>query len=137
MAKKEMSTPQFNEADFLVKVKECGNSMARGDFFKKNQNTTTDISNEIEEENIPRRQRIKSKIDYKAIFLAPKVSKEKSARVTINVEYHIVMLRLMGAMGNKKISITNYLNNIIESHLNEYKNEINELYQKTQSDNIL
>ena len=136
MAKKEMSTPQFSEADFLVKVKECGNSMARGDFFKNKSSSVVDEPSE-KEKSIPPKQRTRNKGDYKSIFLIAKPNKKKPMRVSISGEYYVAMTRLLGEMGDEKISINNYLNNIIECHFDQNSNEINELFQKKQSSKLL
>ena len=107
------------------------------DLLKNKTTTVEDKSNETIEKTSSHQKLTDVKCDYESCFLSNKdIGKTPKIRLVINRDYYNIMSRLLGEIGNNRISINNYLNNILESHFKQYSNEISELFKRKQSKDL-
>ena len=134
MGRKSIPPMPFNEDDLLQKVDGYRTAMAQGD-FSKDEPTVVEV---VKEKEIPRKQRSSKKDGYESSFLTVKNdNKEQKITVTISKKHHNVITKVLGVVEGNNVKIINYLSNIIDAHFEEYADEINELYKKNKSNNIL
>lgn len=132
MKRKSVPVMEFDENEFLIKVKECGNAMARGDFSKGRLDTIEESPKEMMQSDVSHVQQENIKFDYESKFLIVRPRNKKHKRISIDGEYHAIMDRFLSQMGENRVSINNYFNNIIEAHFNQYSYNIEALYQEKQ-----
>lgn len=64
--------------------------------------------------------------DYDTTFLKSSSMQAKGGKtVYIRPEHHIRMTRIINTIGQSKLSITDYLDNVLDNHFNLYKDDIN------------
>lgn len=71
--------------------------------------------------------------DYKSLFLKKESSNKR--QTYMSAELYDKLSKILSIIA-KDISVPNYIDNVLENHLQEYKDEINEIY-KSNSDLIL
>lgn len=71
--------------------------------------------------------------DYKSLFLRKDSSTKR--QTYMSAELYDKLSKILSIIA-KDISVPNYIDNVLENHLQEYKDEINEIY-KSKSDLIL
>lgn len=82
-------------------------------------------------QSLPKRRREPK--DYKSLFLKKESSTKR--QTYMSAELYDKLSKILGIIA-KDISVPNYIDNVLENHLQEYKDEINEIY-KNNSDLIL
>ena len=82
-------------------------------------------------QSLPKRRREPK--DYKSLFLKKESSTKR--QTYMSAELYDKLSKILSIIA-KDISVPNYINNVLENHLQEYKDEINEIY-KNNSDLIL
>ena len=64
---------------------------------------------------------------YKTLFLQKNAGTKR--QTYINAELYDKISKILGIIA-KDISVPNFIDNVLENHLKEYKEEINEMYQR-------
>lgn len=137
MRRKSIPIDEFDEESYLTIVDEYGIAMARGEFSKGRVVAVENNPKEVKQSKVSHKQREQQRYDYESGFLVIKSQKITSKRISINMKYHTIMSRFLSQMGDNKISINNYLNNIIEAHFDQYSDEIEELYKLKRQKKLL
>lgn len=83
----------------------------------------------------PRRKRGISAPDYKESFLQKNEIKTRQC-VYISQQVHEVISEIVRVIANKDISVGGYIDTVLLQHLEEHKDEINELYRRDR-DNLI
>ncbi|MCD7900230.1 MAG: DUF3408 domain-containing protein [Bacteroides sp.] len=87
-----------------------------------------------EKENVQSRsKRRREPKDYKSLFLKKESSTKRQTYVS--AEMYDKLSKILSIVA-KDISVPNFIDNVLENHLKEYKDDINDLY-KSNSDLIL
>lgn len=67
--------------------------------------------------------------DYDKTFLHTSTVQAKGGKtVYIRPEHHARMIRIINTIGQRKLSITDYLDNVLTRHFNEFEKEINKSF---------
>jgi hypothetical protein len=70
----------------------------------------------------------KRQLDYKETFMsAPKITDRQT--VYVSKEVRDQLCRIARRLGDRKMSVSGFLENMAKHHLEEYKDEINKLYK--------
>lgn len=101
---------------------------AEGESMQPDENTVPARVPAAREES---RRRKNSKQDYEALFIrnAP-ITARLGKLVYVCQEYHDRILKIIQVIGKNEISISSYLNNVLEHHFATYQAEITELYNE-------
>lgn len=87
------------------------------------------------EEN--RRKRSKSP-DYESLFLVDVGIPTRSGKlVSIREKYHKRIAKIVQALDRKDVSIFSYIDNVLSHHFDTYREEITEIYNKSDDDDYL
>lgn len=96
---------------------------------------TATSSESPREEN--RRKRSKSP-DYESLFLADAGIPTRSGKlVSIREKYHKRIAKIVQALDRKDVSIFSYIDNVLSHHFDTYREEITEIYNKSDDDDYL
>ncbi len=73
--------------------------------------------------------------DYPSLFIYQSESKARSGKlVPIRPEYHERILKIVRVIGNDKISLFNYIDNVLKHHFEEFQEEIIKNYKEKNKD---
>ena len=134
MAKTAIPKMEFREEDLLVQVDKYRVNMAQGNFSKSE---LIPALREAKEKCILSKKQLKVKGDYESNFLVVKdTGRRQNVSVTISREYHSIITRVLGGMGDSNLKIVNYLNNIIGAHFKLYSEEIDEFHKTNQAKSL-
>jgi len=71
--------------------------------------------------------------DYKSLFLQKNTGAKRQTYV--NAELYDKISKILGIIA-KDISVPNFIDNVLENHLKEYRDEINEIYRNNSNLNL-
>lgn len=94
------------------------------DFFKHSMRRSDDV-NSLLDNAIERENNVQ---DYKSLFLVRKPSTDRSQCYISRYSYEKISQYL--AVIGKNIPLTTYIDNVMRHHMEQYKEEINKLYEK-------
>lgn len=82
----------------------------------------------------PRRRRSKGQ-DYESLFIHNSVSDTRNSNTAyIRRDLHKRLMRIVQVVGDNKVTLYSYLNNILEHHFLMYQEDIETLYKKHHTD---
>lgn len=82
----------------------------------------------------PRRRRSKNQ-DYESLFIHNSVSDTRNSNTAyIRRDLHKRLMRIVQVVGDNKVTLYSYLNNILEHHFLMYQEDIETLYKKHHTD---
>lgn len=94
-------------------------------------------SPEADQEDLPDKPKEESKRkkgkmpDYENCFFQPTPSQARDGKsITIRKEFHERISLIVRVIGKDKISLFDYVDNVLAQHFEAYQDEINELYRK-------
>ena len=94
---------------------------------KKEPEQVIDEENPVMDAPAPREQkRRREPKDYSLLFLQKSGGAKR--QTYINADLHDTISKILGIIA-RDISVPNFIDNVLENHLKEYKNEINDLYK--------
>lgn len=73
---------------------------------------------------------------YKSLFLKKRMVCTRQS-VYVSGEIHGRIARMVGVIAGKRVSIGNFIDNVLEHHLNSYKEVISSLYQEEADKGII
>lgn len=125
--KKKADAPEIDEAFLLsMMAKEEGRPPQTAVHLKEVKEKEVVPKEETE----PRKKRPRS-TDYESLFLK---SSSQTARygkaVYIRKEFHERMQRIVQALSDTNVSLSDYLDNVLAQHFDTYKEEIREVYDR-------
>lgn len=83
---------------------------------------------------VPRRRRSKGQ-DYESLFIHNSVSDTRNSNTAyIRRDLHKRLMRIVQVVGDNKVTLYSYLNNILEHHFLMYQEDIETLYKKHHTD---
>lgn len=89
------------------------------------EKTKPEKSSEKNEKRQKAKPRQRTKIDYEAMFFKnPDTQARDGKTVYIRPDFHEKLLRMVQVIGDNKISIYAYLDNVLEHHFEEFGKEI-------------
>lgn len=93
------------------------------DAFSKTQEKNTQTTNEKPASKKESSRKIKSdSLSYETLFFQQGDTSERDGKsVSIRSEYHQRIARIVQVIGEDKISIYTYLDNLLKSHFEQYK----------------
>lgn len=128
MDKRGTNEAIFDENEMLTQVGQYGELLAQGKHHEIN----------AANKEKPKQKNTKGGTDYASNFLMVKrVAKNNNVSITINQDFHTKMLKITAMMGEDRININTYLNNIVAVHFEQYRDVINELYKEGYSAKII
>lgn len=80
-------------------------------------------------------RRKKSNADYGSVFLQRNEIKTRQC-VYISREIHNKVSKIVNVIADKEITVGGYIDSVLAQHLEQHKDEINELYKKQREDLI-
>lgn len=74
----------------------------------------------------------KTELNYKELFIRPTEFKTRQC-VYISKEIHSVISRFVNSFADKDITVGGFVNNILVEHLDNHKDDINEIFTQSQN----
>ncbi|MFK8303499.1 DUF3408 domain-containing protein [Capnocytophaga stomatis] len=102
------------------------------DAFSKNKEKNPQTTNEkpASKKESPRKVKFDN-LSYETLFFGQgDTSAREGKSVYIRSEYHQRIARIVQVIGEDKISIYTYLDNVLKAHFEQYKQEITESFQE-------
>lgn len=102
------------------------------DAFSKNEEKKTQTKNDKPASKKESPRKVKSdNFSYETLFFKQgDTSAREGKSVYIRSEYHQRIARIVQVIGEDKISIYTYLDNVLKAHFEQYKQEITESFQE-------
>ncbi|MFJ1440015.1 DUF3408 domain-containing protein [Capnocytophaga canimorsus] len=102
------------------------------DTFSKTQEKNPQMTNEKPAPKKESPRKVKSdNLSYETLFFRQgDTSAREGKSVYIRSEYHQRIARIVQVIGEDKISIYTYLDNVLKAHFEQYKQEITESFQE-------
>lgn len=105
---------------------------ANVDTFSKTEEKNLQTTNEksASKKELPRKSKSDS-LSYETLFFQQGDTSARDGKsVYIRSEYHQRIARIVQVIGEDKISIYTYLDNVLKAHFEQYKQEITESFQE-------
>ncbi|HBK40900.1 MAG TPA: hypothetical protein DDZ57_04945 [Porphyromonadaceae bacterium] len=78
-----------------------------------------------------RKRKSKTLADYDTAFLKSSTMQAKGGKtVYIRPEHHARMMRIINTIGKNNLSITDYLDNVLDQHFKDYESDINSSFRE-------
>lgn len=98
--------------------------------------TATEQQQEVPTTNVPSREsprKKKGQVNYKETFIRRNEIKTREC-VYISHDIHAKIVKLIRALEDTSITIGGYIDTVLSEHLEQHKEEINEIYRKSRED---
>ncbi len=121
--------PLINENELMELM--AGTS-ADVDAFSKNEEKNPQTTNEksASKKELPRKSKSDS-LSYETLFFQQGDTSARDGKsVYIRSEYHQRIARIVQVIGEDKISIYTYLDNVLKAHFEQYQQEITQSFQE-------
>lgn len=101
----------------------------------RQQDDVPPVSEKMQEQPKETPRRKKQNADYGATFLQRNEIKTRQC-VYISREIHNKVSKIVNVIADKEITVGGYIDSVLAQHLEQHKEEINELYRKQREDLI-
>ncbi len=90
-----------------------------------------EVSDNIEQSKENRKRKSRTLAEYDTTFLKSTTMQAKGGKtVYVRPEHHARMTRIINTIGNNNLSITDYLDNVLNQHFKDYEIDINNSFRE-------
>ena len=123
VVEKQVNVPKPQKKNEKINERETFDDTEE-DFAEKQDTEDSQGSNKETSQNKSKRKREPK--DYQSLFL--KKNGTTKRQTYVSVELYDKIAKILGIIA-KDISVPNFIDNVLENHLKEYKDEINDIYR--------
>ena len=92
---------------------------------------TNDVPENTEPPKENRKRKSRALADYDTAFLKSSTMQAKGGKtVYVRPEHHARMMRVINTIGKNNLSITDYLDNVLDQHFKDYESDINNSFRE-------